>query len=552
MASSGNPVTDPSAELQGKEKPEPYIQADGTRVPSLYRYANGVWRISYTGETFAADANEATMVALAQSRRWRRRLASLRKHGPPKRPGPKSQYKTKDGRIIMGLAHHADGRWYIGEQKGLGGAKHFRADDEAEAIARFEREMSRRAQVRIRPVAPSGSIHPSGNSKDAAATETAACPIGPVAPAHAPPAASSQCQSPLVIAPAAPMSATDILAMMAQEWLFEPFRVRIREQASRPLSLHLEEFKIHLTAKGDAERWVGQSIKRVRMIVRLCRATYWNQLSMSAVQGALGKLAAPRPNKPTRKSRGLKTVNHYLTSFRTFANWMINDGRAERSPARSIKPYAASMDVRRRRRVLSQDELLRLVQAANAGKTIAGIPGTERAMCYVVAATTGLRSGEIQNLRRENFRVDPVRDAQFFHIVVDAAYSRKHRRTKKQPVRQDVAKLLWQYLQQTPRDEGLLRRPKNANHSLRVDMLAAGVPYKREGEYADFHSLRHAFATFLFETGASPKEAQTLLRHQTPSMTLGHYAHVSEAQTQAAIERLPAPPSVTFMTNKEG
>jgi len=40
----------------------------------------------------------------------------------------------------------------------------------------------------------------------------------------------------------------------------------------------------------------------------------------------------------------------------------------------------------------------------------------------------------------------------------------------------------------------------------------------------DFHSLRNAFTTLVIDSGANVKEAQSLLRHSTPELTMNVYA----------------------------
>jgi len=62
------------------------------------------------------------------------------------------------------------------------------------------------------------------------------------------------------------------------------------------------------------------------------------------------------------------------------------------------------------------------------------------------------------------------------------------------------------------------------------------------GQYADFHSLRHWFITGLARAGVWPKMAQTLARHSDIRLTLDVYTHVELPDRSAAIETLPPPP----------
>lgn len=62
----------------------------------------------------------------------------------------------------------------------------------------------------------------------------------------------------------------------------------------------------------------------------------------------------------------------------------------------------------------------------------------------------------------------------------------------------------------------------------------------RNGRVADFHALRHTFITRLVKAGVKPKEAQTLARHSTITLTMDRYAHSGLNDIAAAVESLPS------------
>jgi len=330
------------------------------------------------------------------------------------------------------------------------------------------------------------------------------------------------------------------LSQLIQMLMFDPIRRRIMEQQVRPLSAHLVEFKAALLSKKGTIRHVRDTVRRVRLMLRLCRVNAWHKLTPSGTQIAISRLMAVRGS---RKTLGLATVNHYIHSLKAFANWMVSDYRAERSPFLSLKTFNTQTDVRRERRPLTKEEAINLVRVANNGATIAGIRGAERAMMYTLAMTTGLRAGELQSLTRSSFSLGAEP-----YVIVEAAYS-KHRRRDTVPLRADVARLVRAYLAETTRDDKLFRRPSaNGTRALRIDLEAAGIPYCLNGKYADFHSQRHTFVSNLFDSGATPKEAQTLARHQDPRLTLGRYAHAAADAQRRAVERLPSTETETRPT----
>jgi hypothetical protein len=84
---------------------------------------------------------------------------------------------------------------------------------------------------------------------------------------------------------------------------------------------------------------------------------------------------------------------------------------------------------------------------------------------------------------------------------------------------------------------------KRANRlALRHETIGNGepeLPYKAWHEKGfDCHALRATFATFIVESGASVKEAQTMLRHSNPNITMNTYAKVRPGRLNEVAERV--------------
>ncbi len=73
-----------------------------------------------------------------------------------------------------------------------------------------------------------------------------------------------------------------------------------------------------------------------------------------------------------------------------------------------------------------------------------------------------------------------------------------------------------------------------------IDCAAAGVGVETSDGSIDFHALRHTFVTALARSGVHPKDAQTLARHSTITLTMDTYTHASLSSLTAAVEKLPA------------
>ena len=94
-------------------------------------------------------------------------------------------------------------------------------------------------------------------------------------------------------------------------------------------------------------------------------------------------------------------------------------------------------------------------------------------------------------------------------------------------------------------------RPKNVKASQPVfdvppieqfkkDLEAAGIVYLDDrNRRADFHSLRHSFATWNALAGTPLQVTKQLMRHSDVKLTDGVYTHIQHLQTTEAINRLP-------------
>lgn len=73
---------------------------------------------------------------------------------------------------------------------------------------------------------------------------------------------------------------------------------------------------------------------------------------------------------------------------------------------------------------------------------------------------------------------------------------------------------------------------KNLTRSFAKVLKDIGIPHKK------FHSLRHTFATRLFEENESPKLVSKLLGHSSVGITLDTYTHVLSEKKQNASEKI--------------
>jgi site-specific recombinase XerD len=359
--------------------------------------------------------------------------------------------------------------------------------------------------------------------------------------------------------------------MAAQAMLHELVRQVEREKAGlidptdrerkRPFEQHLADFKAYLENKGVTSKQIKESVRHVEKMAASGRWRLIGDITASSALAYLGDLR--------RQGRSAQTYNHYLKSVKQFTRWLVRDRRTPTDALVHLSKLNVAADRRHDRRALSAPEFARLVEAAQAGKKIEGLTGTDRAMLYVLAAWTGFRKGELGSLTQQSLCLDQDTPT----ATVAACYS-KRRRTDTQVLHADVVRLLHQWLQakQQRRPSDLLfpisgRVPGGKDRKtfkmIARDLAAARQTWLDEaaspkermereqsdflahqnhaGLYADFHSLRHYFITSLERSGASPKMAQTLARHSDIRLTLGVYTHVELRDHSTVISNLPGP-----------
>ena len=79
------------------------------------------------------------------------------------------------------------------------------------------------------------------------------------------------------------------------------------------------------------------------------------------------------------RGHSAKSANHYLAAVQQFTRWLVKAKRLATDPLEDLEPFNVEADRRRERRVLSHDELRRLVHAAYVGTiTFRGLGGRDR------------------------------------------------------------------------------------------------------------------------------------------------------------------------------
>ncbi len=326
----------------------------------------------------------------------------------------------------------------------------------------------------------------------------------------------------------------------------------------RPLSEHLDAYERFLKAKGTSPQHVFQVISRARKVMQGCRLVFYADMSPSKVQEYLADVKL--------KGRSPQTVNFYLQAIRQFVNWMVRDRRVPDNPLRVLSPLNVRKDRRHDRRAIEADELDRLVQSADEGRSVEGVDGPARGLLYLFSAFTGLRRKELASLTPRSLNLT----AETPTVTVSAAYA-KNGREDKIPLHPMLAQSIQRWVEvrglgptdflfplRTPggdlrRTSKMIKRdlrsarekwikeaktPKGQAEREKSDFLTY---QDHDGLFADFHSARHTFVTNLGKAGVRPKLAQALARHSTINLTMNVYSHVGLDEKAQAVASIPAP-----------
>jgi integrase len=308
----------------------------------------------------------------------------------------------------------------------------------------------------------------------------------------------------------------------------------------------LDEWEAHLINKGRSSSYVTQMTERVARAVAEMGASRPGDITATKVEKYLARLRAEgRDYRQKESGSSVQTSNHYLAHLKQFTRWLANPSRnyLDRDPLAGLERLNADVARAYERRALTDDEFWTLIETtARSAKVWRRTPGPDRAMCYLTAAFTGLRLGELAKLTPRSF-VD--RGDQFAILLP----GREQKNRKELPVYlpSAVAARLRPYLAAKPPDEPLWDRgtwAKNnqASFALYQDLAAANILIvDAAGKRFDFHALRSHYITWLLVKGVPLPHAQKLARLSTPTILMKHYAKLGLDDLACQVEKLNPP-----------
>jgi integrase len=309
--------------------------------------------------------------------------------------------------------------------------------------------------------------------------------------------------------------------------IIDPVADRVAKAEARSIAQHLDDWRAHLEGKASTKKHVGLHTGRVRRLLEMAGVKRLSDLTAEVVRRALGQLR--------QQGMGLATVNAYRGAVCSFSRWLSINDRLYKDPlGGKVEGYTSSFDQRHERRTIGTTELLKLIRAAETGRTYAQMSGRARALVYRLATTTGLRWSEVKAAKVESFHLEGARP----FVAIEAAYT-KNRKRAELALTAELAQDLGAYL--SGRAPGpAFDLPARGSEMLKVDLRSAGIEYcDASGRYFDFHSLRCETATLADLAGASPRTVQHLMRHSDLRLT-GRYTRPRASDLDAAVGALPS------------
>jgi len=333
--------------------------------------------------------------------------------------------------------------------------------------------------------------------------------------------------------------------------LIDPAAEKLAKDARTPIAEHIADFEAALQSRRTSEKYILETVNAVTDTARRCG---WR--TIADIEGP--KLSSLLASLASKDGVSARTLNKRRMACRMFAKWLWQEQRLRTHPLSNVRGARESDDRRRVRRALSADEQRRLLAATLTQRRRSGLDGPSRSALYRLMLTTGLRVGEVVTLKRVDLKLDDAQPV----VKVQAAYS-KRRRIDHQPLPPETVHVLRELTADLRPTDPVWPSvvARSLNIALRRDLDAARAAWieetpeeperevrratdflagiNGEGEVVDMHALRHSFVSGLVRGGASPKVAQTLARHSTPTLTLGVYAHAQLDEVRAGMDALP-------------
>ena len=340
-------------------------------------------------------------------------------------------------------------------------------------------------------------------------------------------------------------------AALRRDGVVDPELDAICEQSRRSVESHVKDYEAKMGAANRASQHISTTIAYIRAICKDRKFEKAADITSDGVHQYAGWLKD--------QGRSTRTVQAYLTAIKGFTKWLADHHKLPRDPLTSVKKPNPKADRRRERRMLLPEEWQWLRATLVGGPEREEMSAEERMLLYATAIQTGLRSSELRSLTRGRLFLDG--DEPF---ITCKAGSTKNRQDARQYIQPALAELLRGHIATKAPQASVFGMPPRTDvaQMFRADVADARLAWLKaakqnakefmrrgesdflseknhEGEFLDFHSLRHTCGAWLATAGAHPKAVQSVMRHSTITLTMDTYGHLFPGQDAATVARLP-------------
>ncbi|MHC4290563.1 MAG: tyrosine-type recombinase/integrase, partial [Planctomycetota bacterium] len=254
---------------------------------------------------------------------------------------------------------------------------------------------------------------------------------------------------------------------------------------------HLFHFQESMQTDRLTQKHIEETITRVIKISESCKFIIPTDINGEAIKNFMFTLS--------KSGKSPRTVNKYLTSFKSFTIWMLKTGRLTANPIEYIQPMKEKKT--RFRRPLTAQERQALLDTTIQAEKHHGLTGYERTLIYRLEYTTGLRWNAIYTLERRDFIIESNKPS-----VTIREENNKSRKQLTLSLGPDLAEELNDYFKlkhpTAKAFEGMYK--SGGAKMIKADLKLAGIEYKNENGVADFHAQRHTFGTMLAQYNVPP------------------------------------------------
>jgi integrase len=234
-----------------------------------------------------------------------------------------------------------------------------------------------------------------------------------------------------------------------------------------------------------------------------------------------------------RKTHHVKTVYHETIVIKQFLRWcesrhLIADNL--------LRTYRVSKPATEPKPAPTLAELQRILAGATS----------ERGLLFAVQGFTGMRVGEVQNLRQEDVDLQ----AGWFHVRSRPGAETKTRQSRKVPIHPVLRALLGgsrrrsgpYFFSAEPSEKypagGHQISAKHLNEAFQNVARRLGMPVGRESGYT-LHALRRFFETFCINSGAPQRAVDVWMGHRSDKSMGAVYYSLSDADSQTLMAKVP-------------